>query len=68
MSSMFDLKNLKKDSQHPMVVCKVIGETINRSLSKTLDFLVLIPTLIGTVMKVTGMNIIGADQKGEIVF
>jgi len=30
--------------------------------------LVLIPTLIGTVMKVTGMNIIGADQKGEIIF
>ena len=68
MSSMFDLKNLKQDSQHPMVICKVIGETINRSLSKTLDFLVLIPTIVAAVMKVTGMNIIGADQKGEIVF
>lgn len=68
MSSMFDMKNLKKDSHHPMVICKVIGETINRSLSKTLDFLVFIPTIVAIVMKVAGMNIVGVDQKGEIIF
>lgn len=51
-----------------MVICKAIGETINRSLSKTLDFLVLIPSTVAIGMKVAGMNIIGADQKGEIIF
>lgn len=67
-SSMFDMKGLKKDSRHPMVICKGIGETVNRSLSKSLDYLAFLPSIIAIVMKAAGMNIIGVDQKGEIVF
>lgn len=62
------MKGLKKDSRHPMVICKVIGETINKSLSKSLDFLIFIPAIVGIVMKAAGMNVIGTDQKGEIIF
>jgi hypothetical protein len=62
------MKGLKKDSKHPMVICKAIGETVNKSLSKSLDYLAFISSIIAVVMKATGINIIGVDQKGEIVF
>lgn len=62
------MKNLKKDSRHPMVICKAIGETVNKSMSKTLDFLVFIPSVVGVVMKAAGINVVGVDQQGEIVF
>jgi hypothetical protein len=51
-----------------MVICKGIGETVNRSLSKTLDFLVFMTTVVGIVTKAAGMNVLGVDQKGEIIF
>jgi|688.fasta_scaffold2712547_1 hypothetical protein len=51
-----------------MVICKCVGETINKSLSKTIDYLAFIPSIVGMVMKCAGMNVIGVDQKGEIVF
>jgi hypothetical protein len=47
-----------------MVICKCIGETINKSLSKTLDYLAFLPCIAGIVMKNAGMNVIGVDQKG----
>lgn len=68
MSGMFNINSVKKDSRHPMVICKVIGETINRSLSKTLDFIAFIPSIIAVVTKAAGMNVFGVDQKGEITY
>lgn len=68
MTEMFSMQNLKKDNRHPMIICKCVGETINKSLSKTLDYLAFLPSIIGIVMKAAGMNVIGVDQKGEIVF
>ena len=62
------MKDLKKDSKHPIVICKCIGETINKSLSKSLDFLVFLPSIVAVVMKIAGTDVIGVDQRGEIVF
>ncbi len=62
------MKGLKHDSRHPMVICKGIGETVNKSLSKSLDYLAFVPSIIAIAMKSAGMNIIGVDQKGEIIF
>ncbi len=68
MSGMFSMNNLPKDHRHPMVVCKGVGETVNRTLSKTVDFLAFVTAGVGVVIKAAGVNVIGVDQKGEIIF
>ena len=47
-----------------MVITKAIGETVNYSLSKTLDLLMYFVVAMGVGAKAAGLNVVGSDQDG----
>ncbi len=53
---------LLSDSDNPMLISKCIGENINKSLSKIIDYVGMILIVIAISIKAQGLYIIGTDQ------
>lgn len=53
---------VKIDSKNPMVICRGIGENLNKSMGYTLDFTTIISATITVCIYASGANVIGTDQ------
>lgn len=60
--------SILSDCHNPMLISKCIGENINKSVSKVLDYVGLVLILVVVAGMTQGINIIGTDQEGEIIF
>lgn len=53
-----------KDHKSPLVICKAIGENLNKVVTHTLDYNMYLSMCITGALACGGLQIIGADQKG----
>lgn len=51
-----------------MVICKAAGENVRKIVSNAMDYNMYLAIALTCATSAAGMNIIGADQKGEIIF
>jgi hypothetical protein len=59
---------MPRNDKSPLVICKAIGENLNKIVTHALDYNMYLSICLTGALACGGLNIVGADQNGEIIF
>ena len=59
---------IARNHTNPVLICKAAGETVRKIVSNALDYNMYLAVALTCATSAAGMNIIGADQSGQIIF
>lgn len=59
---------LRRNHSNPAVICKAVGENVRKIVSNATDYNMYFCMTVACGVSAAGMNVVGADQKGEIIF
>jgi Na+/H+-translocating membrane pyrophosphatase len=63
-----ELPDLARNHHNPAVICKAVGENIRKIVSNAIDYNMYFCLSMTCGISAAGINVVGADQEGEIIF